>query len=955
MFDRAGGFARRGSLSGPGRFALASLAPPILAVLLLLLPGLFLAGVASAPAPTSERPSLGAFGVPVSALPTLHAGGRPTWVGTLVPQRVVDVGALPRYTVGATGASLGPRSVAVSPAAAATETLRPATLASPAPGTTSAGSGWSGLDSSQCGCSPPDVILAVGPTQVVEMVNLAEEIWTKQGTSVTTVGLSTFFGSGTDFLSDPKVLYDNATGRWFASILDIPSSGNGIVRLAVSQGSNASGVWTVYSSIHPASGEFADQPTLGVSAGLVGIGGNIFASSGASFYGAEYWVVNKTALLNGTTASIAAFGPDSSYESIHPVQSLTNTSVQYFVSSVYGNENSIALFTVSGVPPASVTVNETNLSVSTMPQPPSATEPGSSSYLDTGDMRVQTALWQSGDLWLDLSDGCVPSGGTSTQACIRLIELSTTSGRVLEDFDYGIAGADVYYPAIALDPFGDLTMVYGVTSSSVYASVAITGRGATAPAGTLNPATTIANGSVSVSCGTSACRFGDYFGAARDPSSPTGVFVAGEYLASSSVYWSSWVSPARTLNTATVDLTGSPYSVDTGQTVTFSVAVTNSPCGPALGHCTLVVPFGDGRSGGATCAASLTNLTFGHAYSAAGVYTAGTGGYLAAYSSAGCAPGSLLENLSLPPVTVRVALAPSVLLLALPPAGADVGQSGSFLATTSGGFGSLTFNWTGLPGGCPSSLASQVNCTFAAAGTFPVRVTALDANGGSAVATTNFTVLSAPTVTLSVNRSSLDVGGTVGFTATAQGGTGTYSYQWNGLPVGCIPTNGSVVDCSASGAGRYAVNVSITDTFGGNGVSPNVTVDVHPLPTVNLGPSVSVAEGSSLTLTANVTGGAGGLTYRWSGLPAGCTAANASSIVCQPSATGTYTLTLAVTDAAGGSGSGTVSVTVTTAPAGTPLGGALDVILIAAVVLLAVALTVALLVSRRRRAAPPAP
>ncbi len=924
-------------------------------VAILLLPAFSPGSAPALPRWGPFGPSAGTLSIPAARAAHLGAAQGPTSTATLAPVRVVDVAALGALNGSPPASAARLRSVASAFASAAPVPRSAPTPFAAGPSTTSAGTGWSGLDSSQCACAPPDVILAVGPTQVVEMVNVAEEIWTKQGTFVTTVGLSTFFGSGSDFLSDPKILYDNASGRWFASILDVPSSGNGIVRLAVSQGPNASGLWTVYSSIHPASGEFADQPTLGVSAGVVGIGGNIFASSGATYYGAEYWVVNKTALVNGSAASIAAFGPNSNYESIHPVQSLTNTSTQYFVSSVYGSENSIAVFAETGVPPANVAVTETNLSVTVMLAPPSATEPGSSSYLDTGDMRVQSALWQSGDLWLVLNDACIPNGGTASQACLRLIELSTTSSQVLEDFDYGVAGEDLYYPAIALDPAGDLTLVYGVTSTSIYPSVAITGRAASAPAGTLNPPTTIASGTVSESCGTGACRFGDYFGAARDPSSPTGVFVAGEYLASSSTYWNSYVAPARTLNTAAVDLTGTPLSVDTGQAVAFAVAITNSPCAAGVGYCTLWVPYGDGASGGATCAAPLTTLALPHAYALPGTYTAGSGGYLAVYADANCTAGALSENLSLPPVTVQVTALPAVTLLALPSAGADVGQSGAFLAITSGGLPPMTFRWTGLPAGCPPGSGPQVNCTFAAAGTFPVEVGGIDANGGVAFAFANFTVLPAPTVTLAVNRSLADVGSGLAFSATPHGGTGTYSYQWNGLPTGCIPANASSVACTALAPGRFAVNVSVTDTFGATGASASLAVAVYPLPAVNLGPAISLAVEGGLTLTANVTGGAGGLTYRWTGLPPGCSAANASSISCVPTTTGTFRVALEVTDASGGQGSGSVTVTVTPASSGTGLGSDLDLILIGVVVLLAASVAVAVVVSRRRRSAPPAP
>jgi hypothetical protein len=85
------------------------------------------------------------------------------------------------------------------------------------------GNGYQGIDSSQCGCDPPDVQVARGPTQVVEMVNLYFEVWNARGVMVAGEGLSTFY-STSNYLSDPRVIYDNLSGRFFASILSITSS-----------------------------------------------------------------------------------------------------------------------------------------------------------------------------------------------------------------------------------------------------------------------------------------------------------------------------------------------------------------------------------------------------------------------------------------------------------------------------------------------------------------------------------------------------------------------------------------------------------------------------------------------------------------------------------------------------------------------------------------------------------
>src|SRR5262249_32434817 len=68
---------------------------------------------------------------------------------------------------------------------------------------------------------PPDPNLSVGPTQVFEMVNVSGRIFTKTGFPVSTFSLNSFFGVTAGFReSDPHVIFDALSGRWFAVYLE---------------------------------------------------------------------------------------------------------------------------------------------------------------------------------------------------------------------------------------------------------------------------------------------------------------------------------------------------------------------------------------------------------------------------------------------------------------------------------------------------------------------------------------------------------------------------------------------------------------------------------------------------------------------------------------------------------------------------------------------------------------
>ncbi len=407
----------------------------------------------------------------------------------------------------------------------------------------SSSAGFAGIDfsGSNCNCAPPDVQLATGASDVTEMVNLEARIWTKSGTLLKSFTLASFFLTGTDSISDPRVLFDNGSGHWFASIVDVTK---GAVRFAASQTSDPTGSWFVYQVGSP-KGTFPDRPILGVSNNVLAIGANVFKKSGL-FVGGEFWIVNKADTVAGSAAAFAKFGPKSTWFSIHPVHSLTSESSQFMVMHVPGTD-SLSLFSVTGTPPSTVSFAATSIVIAHVTTSPAARQPGTTKKLDTGDTRVQDAALVSGTIWLALNDGCVPAGDTTTRSCIRFIEVATAPASVVQEFDFGSAGAYVFYPALSLDTSGDLSVIYGTSSSSVYPSLAITGRLAGAAAGTLESPSLLKSGTVAdtVACNSmGVCRYGDYFGAGFDPSGPD-AWVAGEFVASTSDVWSTWVADIR--------------------------------------------------------------------------------------------------------------------------------------------------------------------------------------------------------------------------------------------------------------------------------------------------------------------------------------------------------------------------------------------------------------------------
>ncbi|MFI5413823.1 MAG: hypothetical protein ACHQ0I_04485 [Candidatus Lutacidiplasmatales archaeon] len=347
----------------------------------------------------------------------------------------------------------------------------------------------------------------------------------------------------TDFISDPKILFDNVSGHWFASILDVT---NGSVYVAASLNGSPFGGFYVYILPPLVAGAFPDRPILGVSKNLVAIGANEYTSV---FVGGVVWAVNKSAMILGHLAYFSSFGPHLGWFSIHPVHSISATTKEYLVMT--SGSPHLKVWNLTGTPSASTHATlggVTNLSILAYSTPPPAPQKGTTGKVDTGDTRILDAVWRSNVLWLTFTTGCTPSGDVATRSCIRLTELSTlTKPSVTSDFNFAKKKTYLFYGALGLDGSLNLGVVYGLSNSSLYPILAATGHLAANASGVLLAPVYLVRGTsyfnASWACTGVVCRWGDYYGVGADPTSPN-FWVAGEYC-EPSTYWSTWISSIK--------------------------------------------------------------------------------------------------------------------------------------------------------------------------------------------------------------------------------------------------------------------------------------------------------------------------------------------------------------------------------------------------------------------------
>jgi uncharacterized repeat protein (TIGR01451 family) len=443
-----------------------------------------------------------------------------------------------------------------------------------------------------CGCTPPDTMLAVGPTTVLGAVNTALVLKDKSGNTLAgPEEFGTFFSSIVrpgDLFSDPYVIYDDQANVYYAGILEFPSSGTtGYFDFAVSNSSTptgftvgtGSGSWTVFpriTSVNEGGTQFPDFPKMGWNNDAVFVSFNEFAG-GSTFTDNLVFAISKSSIL--AHGSLTTFQKDVSTNLdrriLIPSRMHGSTpGTEYFVQmnsegSVHGSVNVVA---ETGYLTSSPSFTTTTISVNPFQNSPGV--PGLTTQIDD---RVLSADWLNNDLVASMDVGV---GGLNLA---RWYEFSTSGTPALvpgqqEDISAG-SGVSTSYPSVAIDPNGDIGMTYIQSSNTQPYSMYVTGRLASDPAGTMQTPVEIAAGVQPVP---SALRGGDYSATEYDPTSTSQFWSANEYnfdKSGSNFDWGTQIAN-YTLGTSPVaDLsltnTGPPTATEGDNNLTYTLVVAN--------------------------------------------------------------------------------------------------------------------------------------------------------------------------------------------------------------------------------------------------------------------------------------------------------------------------------------------------------------------------------------------
>jgi hypothetical protein len=461
---------------------------------------------------------------------------------------------------------------------------------------------------------PADGDGAIGPAHFVELINGRFAIYNKTNGALvqSTSDMSFWQNSGITIpsgqeVSDPRVVFDAGSQRWFASaIIFNPSTfaGNSFM-VGISSGADPTGPWQGVSLVaDPVSGNFADFPTLGVDGNGVYLSANMFQPGAGTEAGLALISIPKADLLlatptatnatsfgildyasygavlqpvfdpagkgSATIVAAASFGIDFAYHSNLIISSITNAAGP-----------GAALLS----PPSSIPVDSYFVPINP-PQPDPAADD-----LDDGDSRFTAIVRQVGDIIYAVhgeeTDVHVDNSGYwAGQAAVRWYKINARDHSIIQSGTLSDPVMHYFFPSVAANADG--TVVIGCNGCSTnsfvssYVFVGETVNGVT----TFGPPVLLQAGSASYKFtdpGYGASRWGDYSATSVDPIDPTRFWTIQMVPSSLQVYYTR-ITEVRAVKQPVLTLTRTSPDITLKWPVTvaaFQLQTTTNPAVPA--------------------------------------------------------------------------------------------------------------------------------------------------------------------------------------------------------------------------------------------------------------------------------------------------------------------------------------------------------------------------------------
>jgi len=413
-----------------------------------------------------------------------------------------------------------------------------------------AGPAWNGITDTRH--APADPVDAIGPSSYIEMVNTTIAIYSRTGTLVSSASMEKLTGAANEAdLSDPQVMWDPATNRFYYSVINEATEG---LDVGFSKSANPTSVPGSFCNYHMDFGfgkALPDYQKLGSTAHFLLFGANVFPDDpNAEIHADVAWMSKPTG-----TGTIATCPAQSGFRKGRhanlldhsvagqgwtpvPAQqtdpSTTGWVVAVPVLPLLEDKGFIDLYKVSETSTGTVSVQSTATTVSIPtygdPTASPAHQKGTSDTLDALDGRFTHAVSavdpNHGGATAVWTAHTVAHGSTTTE--VRWYEVNVAghnlfqSGAVSSSTGWvfnGVVSPDRTVNSSGAAHGGNMVLGYNTSSDTEYPTVRMVSKVGTGPvSGPVKLFTSPGNDQgrdCSVLGG--ACRWGDYAGAVPDP------------------------------------------------------------------------------------------------------------------------------------------------------------------------------------------------------------------------------------------------------------------------------------------------------------------------------------------------------------------------------------------------------------------------------------------------------
>jgi hypothetical protein len=421
------------------------------------------------------------------------------------------------------------------------------------------------------GFEPPDPNAAVGPTEVISVVNTAMDVKLKDGTPVFNIDLFSFFQNlknpplPSDAISDPKILYDQYAHNFVFVVLDIDftnSQSHFLIGVSTSDTpTDASAApplpvpmttpsWNIYSISNLTTAGFSgpnwlDYPGFALDSKALYITGNMFGFDNSGPNGTRLFIINKTTFSTkeyDPAKQLGLFDANfpSTLQPAHIYGTPPNNVGTWLVT--WAGPNSLGVIRVDkplGTPVFTKQVLATGnigggRNVNSSPPPSAPSLDGDT--LDTLDGRVLQAVWRNGNLYAVTT--VTPPNEAPARSSAYWFRIDTSSLSTLAIADQGfIRGDDLgpftftWNPSVAVDAVGNIAFGFSAANAStLYAGAYYTVHFAIDPPGVVQPSGTLMAGQGPYAEGFGGPdRWGDFSGAAIDPVDDKTFWIFNEY------------------------------------------------------------------------------------------------------------------------------------------------------------------------------------------------------------------------------------------------------------------------------------------------------------------------------------------------------------------------------------------------------------------------------------------